>query len=136
MFFFWVLTSRLPTVATRLVSARFLPWLKPLSIVTLELVKRNLHKSNLIKLFTQFRLIFHTHGLTLTMECWNLWKPCYRFTHAFFTQYKSAFLLSVVNVSLHYLPSRLRLTVTCGKMPSTIIGSEALKICCHVIVTQ
>ena len=47
-----------------------------------------------------------------------------------------AFPLAVVNVSLHYLPRRLRLTATCGKTSSTIIWSEALKICCHVIVTQ
>jgi len=27
-------------------------------------------------------------------------------------------------------------TVTCGKTPATVTQSEALKICCHVIVTQ
>jgi len=51
------------------------------------------HKSNFIKLFTQFRNIVHTYSLTLgnlrlTMDFSNLWNHCYRFTHAFFTQYK------------------------------------------------
>jgi len=51
------------------------------------------HKSNFIELFTQFRNIVHTYSRTLgnlrlTMDFSNLWKHCYTFTHAFFTQYK------------------------------------------------
>jgi len=44
--------------------------------------------------------------------------------------------LSVVSVSLHYLPRCLHSIVTCGKTPTTIIWSASSKICCHVIVTQ
>jgi len=54
------------------------------SIFPLELVKRNLHKSSLIKLFTQFRHIIRNHSLALTKDFSNLWKHCYRFTYAFY----------------------------------------------------
>jgi len=41
--------------------------------------------------------------------------------------------LSPVTVSLHYLPESLRLIVTCGKTPTTIIRSASSNICCHAI---
>jgi len=41
-----------------------------------------------------------------------------------------------VTVSLHYLPRCLRSAVSCNKSPATVIQSEPLQICCHVIVTQ
>jgi len=50
-------------------------------------VKRSLHKSRLITLFTRARY----HNLTLTTEFSNLWKHCYRFTHTvlLFTQFNA-----------------------------------------------
>jgi len=47
------------------------------------------------------------HSLTLTMNFSNLWKHCYRFTHAFFHSvynYTWPTPISSVTVSLHYLP--------------------------------
>jgi len=41
-----------------------------------------------------------------------------------------------VTVSLHHLARRLRSTVSCNKTPATVIQSEPLQICCHVVVTQ
>jgi len=34
------------------------------------------------------------------------------------------------------MPRCLRLTVTCGKTPTTVTSSKPLKICCHIVVTQ
>jgi len=73
------------------------------------------HKSNLIKLFTQFRNNVHTYSLTLgnltlTMNFSNLWKHRYRCTHAFFSH----------SIKLRAIPlwaRCLRSTVTCGKTP-------------------
>jgi len=66
-------------------------------------VKRSLHKSRLIKLFTRARCSqFHT-----TMDFSNLWKHCYRFTHAsFHTVYNYSWLtaISSVTATLHCLP--------------------------------
>jgi len=107
------------------------------SIVTLELLQTSVHKSSLIKLFTQFRRIVHTHSLRLTMKFSNFGSIVIDTPMLFLHSTKlRAFPLSVVNVSLHYLPRRLCSTVKCNKTPSTIFRSEALKICCHVIVTQ
>jgi len=54
-------------------------------------------------------------SLTQTMDFSNLWKHCYRFTHApFHTVYNYPWLtaISSVTVSLHYLPRCLCSTVT------------------------
>ena len=61
------------------------------------LLKRSLHKNSLNKLFAQFRHTVHTHSLTLTFDFSNLWKKCYRFTHAFFTQYKTTWLSAIIS---------------------------------------
>ena len=84
--FFCVLASGLPTVASGPLLANFSPMAQT-SIVN-PLVKRSLHKS-ILKLFIQSRNIIYTHSLTLTMDFSNLWKHCYRFTYAFFTQHKT-----------------------------------------------
>jgi len=80
------------------------------------LVERSLHKSNLIKLFAQFRHIVNIHSLTLTSNFSNLWKHCYRFTHVFSHCIKlRALPLAAVTISLHYLPRCLCSKVTCSK---------------------
>jgi len=56
------------------------------------------------------------HSLTLASDFSNLWKPCYRFTHAsFHTGYNYTWItaLTSVTVSLHYLPKCLCSTITC-----------------------
>jgi len=72
----------------------------------LELVKRSLQKSNLIKLFTQLRSIVDTHSLTLTMDFSNLWKHCYRFIQAFSTQNKTTWLSAISSQCLAALPAK------------------------------
>jgi len=42
----------------------------------------------------------------------------------------------LVTVSLNYQPRRVRSTVSCNKTPATVVWSELLQICCHVIITQ
>ena len=63
------------------------------------LVKRSLHKGSLIK--PQYSLgsgtLFTLKSLALIMEFSNLWKHYYRFTHAFFTRYKTTCLSDISN---------------------------------------
>ena len=73
------------------------------------------------------------------MDFSNLWKPCYRFTHACFHTVQSNAISSHYLASLHYLPRCLRRAVTCGKTPATVTWSEDLEIFavfCHAIKTN
>jgi len=75
-------------------------------------VKRSRHRSRLIKV--SYSLGHVGHSLTLAMDFSNLWKRCYRLTHAsFHTVYTWLTAISSVTVPLHYLPICLCSTVTC-----------------------
>jgi len=87
-----VLVSGPLTVANGHVSGKSPPGSILYSYATGE---KKLHKRSLVKLFTQFKHIVHTHNVTLTMDISNLWKHCYRFTHAFFTLHKTTCLSAI-----------------------------------------
>ena len=69
--------------------------------------------------------------LALIMDLSNLWKHCYRHTHASFhkVQMNVAYRYQHVTVSLHYLPRCVRSTVSCNKTPATVKAVAHMAIC-------
>jgi len=56
-----------------------------------------------------------------------------------FTQYKTAWLTAIGSHCLAEFPAKmycLRSTVTCSKTPTTVTWSQALRICCHIIIDE
>jgi len=108
--FFWVLASEPPTIASGLPSAKF---------------------------YSQTSS-YATGHIALTIDFSNLWKHCYRFTHAYFQKvymrvayrYQQSLSRCIAWQEVHVQQSHA------SKMPATVTRSEPLKICCHVVVTQ